>query len=97
MSSPSLAAPRVSPELRAAIYHFAVFGSTGVASVYFGIWLTNRGITADEIGVINAAPVLGMLAVNVMIGRLADRNNTLPATARWVANGHPPQDARRVR
>ena len=73
MSSPSLAAPRVSPELRAAIYHFAVFGSTGVASVYFGIWLTNRGIGADEIGIINAAPLLLMLGVNQLVGRIADR------------------------
>jgi PPP family 3-phenylpropionic acid transporter len=65
--------PRFSPELRAAIYHFTVFGSTGVASVYFAIWLSNHGISADEIGVINAAPVLLMLAVNVLVGRIADR------------------------
>ncbi|MDB5539930.1 MAG: putative 3-phenylpropionic acid transporter, partial [Devosia sp.] len=71
--SSSLVAPRVSPELRAAIYHFAVFGSTGVASVYFGIWLLNRGIGPDEIGIINAAPLVAMLAVNVLVGRIADR------------------------
>ena len=69
----SLAAPRFSPELRAAIYHFAVFGSTGVASVYFAIWLSNRGISPDEIGIINAVPVLGLLLVNLVVGRLADR------------------------
>lgn len=73
MSSPPSAALRVSPELRAAIYHFAVFGSTGVASVYFGIWLTNRGISPDEIGIINAAPLLLMLVVNQLVGRIADR------------------------
>ncbi len=73
MSSPSTAALRVSPELRAAIYHFAVFGSTGVSSVYFGIWLTNRGISPDEIGIINAAPLLLMLLVNQLVGRIADR------------------------
>ena len=39
------AARGVSPELRASLFHFWVFGSTGVASVYFAIWLTNRGIT----------------------------------------------------
>lgn len=71
--SSSTAAPRLSPELRASIYHFAVFGTTGVSSVYFGIWLTNRGIGADEIGIINAAPLLAMLAVNVLVGRIADR------------------------
>lgn len=73
MSSPPTAALRVSPELRAAIYHFAVFGSTGVASVYFGIWLVNRGVTPDEIGILNAAPLLLMLFVNQLVGRIADR------------------------
>lgn len=63
----------ISPEVRAGIFHFAVFGSTGVASVYFGIWLSNRGIGPDEIGVINAVPVLAMLFINTLVGRLADK------------------------
>jgi PPP family 3-phenylpropionic acid transporter len=62
-----------SPEVRAGIYHFTVFAATGVASAYFGIWLADRGISADEIGLINAAPVLAMLAINVLVGRLADK------------------------
>ena len=67
------AARGFSPELRASLFHFWVFGSTGVASVYFAIWLTNRGISADEIGIINAAPVLCMMLINLFIGRLADK------------------------
>lgn len=63
----------MSPEVRAGIFHFTVFGSTGVASVYFGIWLSNRGISPDEIGVINAIPVLLMLAVNLLVGRLCEK------------------------
>ncbi len=70
--SPSLA-ERVSPELRAAAFHFTVFGTAGVASVYFGIWLTTQGIRPEEIGLIGAAPVLAMLGVNMLVGRLADR------------------------
>jgi PPP family 3-phenylpropionic acid transporter len=62
-----------SPEVRAGIFHFTVFAATGVASAYFGIWLINRGISPDEIGIINAAPVLLMLAINTLIGRLADK------------------------
>lgn len=69
----SSAAPRVSPELRAALFHFTVFGTNGVASVYFGIWLANRGISPDEIGIINAAPLILMLLVNQFVGRIADR------------------------
>ena len=66
-------ARRFSPELRASLFHFWVFGSTAVASTYFAIWLSNRGITADEIGLINAAPVLCMMLINLFIGRLADK------------------------
>ncbi|WP_417309602.1 MFS transporter [Devosia sp.] len=64
---------RRSPELRASVFHSTVFGTNAVSSVYLGIWLTNQGMNADEIGFINAAPVLAMLAINVFIGRLADR------------------------
>src|SRR5690606_28918792 len=31
------------------------------------------GISPDEIGIINAAPVLVMLAINILVGRLADK------------------------
>lgn len=72
MTAPSHA-ERFSPEFRAALYHFTVFGTAGVASVYFGIWLANRGIPADQIGILNAAPVLAMLLINQLVGRLADR------------------------
>jgi len=65
--------PRISPEMRAAIYHFTVFGTNGAISVYFGVWLTTRGIQPNEIGIINAAPVLLMLAINQLVGRIADR------------------------
>jgi PPP family 3-phenylpropionic acid transporter len=73
MSSPTAKAPGFSPEVRAGIFHFTVFASTGVASAYFAIWLSDRGISPDEIGVINAMPVLVMLAINVLVGRLADK------------------------
>ncbi|MGC4077539.1 MAG: MFS transporter [Rubrivivax sp.] len=73
MSSPVPAVPRVSPELRAALFHFFVFGTNSVSSVYFAIWLTNHGIQPDEIGIINAAPLILMLLVNQLVGRIADR------------------------
>lgn len=64
---------RLSPELRAAVFHFTVFLSTGASTVYLGIWLTERGITPEEIGLINALPVLVLMGINFFIGRLADR------------------------
>jgi PPP family 3-phenylpropionic acid transporter len=61
-----------SPELRASIFHFTVFGSTGAASAYFAIWLSGKGIAADQIGIINAVPMLLLLFASMLIGRLAD-------------------------
>ncbi|MGV3490642.1 MAG: MFS transporter [Devosia sp.] len=70
---PSPAAPRLTPELRASLYHLTVHTTWGVSSVYFGIWLAHRGISPDEIGIINAAPLFLMLLVNQLVGRIADR------------------------
>ncbi len=64
---------RFTPELRAAIFHFSVFLSMGVSSVYLAIWLTEKGISTDQIGLINAVPVLVLLLLNQLIGRIADR------------------------
>lgn len=62
-----------SPELRASLYHSTVFAATGAGSAYFAIWMGDKGLSSGEIGIINAAPVLIMLAVNMIIGRLADK------------------------
>ena len=62
-----------SPELRASIYQFTVYIPGGVASVFFGIWLSEHGIPADQIGVINALPTLCLLLLNIIVGRIADK------------------------
>ena len=77
----SLAEPRFSPELRAAIYHFTVFGTAGVASVYFGIWLTNRGIKADVTA--KAEAVMPKTSV------FASNTSTLPITGLAKASKRP--------
>lgn len=64
---------RFTPEVRASVFHFTVFLSTGASSVYLGIWLLGKGITPDQIGVINALPVLVLMGINFFIGRLADK------------------------
>lgn len=62
-----------SPELRASLYHSTVFAATGAGSAYLSIWMSGKGLSSSEIGIINATPVLIMLAVNMVIGRLADK------------------------
>lgn len=61
------------PEARASLYQFTVYLPGAVASVFLGIWLSLHGIPADQIGLINALPMLGLLLLNVIIGRIADR------------------------
>ncbi len=61
------------PELRASIYQFTVYIPGGVASVFLGIWLSEHGIPADQIGVINALPTLCLLLLNIVVGRIADK------------------------
>ncbi|UYO00711.1 MAG: MFS transporter [Devosia sp.] len=62
-----------SPELRASIYQFTVYVPGGVASVFLGIWLSEHGIPADQIGVINALPTFLLLLLNMIVGRVADK------------------------
>ena len=71
--SSSVRAEGFSPELRASLFHFTVFASTGAGSAYMAIWLSGKGLSSGEIGIINALPVLLMLGVNVLVGRLADK------------------------
>ena len=62
-----------SPELRASLFHFTVFASTGAGSAYYAIWMSGKGLGPEQIGIVNAVPVLIMLVVNMLIGRLADK------------------------
>lgn len=70
---PSALSRRDSPELRASIYQFTVYVPGGVASVFLGIWLSEHGIPADQIGLIGALPMLCLLLLNIIVGRIADR------------------------
>ena len=72
MASPDRA-DGFSPELRASLFHFTVFAATGAGTAYYSIWMNDKGLSSGQIGVINAVPVLIMLVVNVIIGRLADK------------------------
>jgi PPP family 3-phenylpropionic acid transporter len=47
--------------------------ASGAAVTIFPIWLAAKGITPDQIGIINALPMLLMLLLNVIVGRIADR------------------------
>jgi len=70
---PLLRAGALTPELRATFFHVTVFFGNAVGAVAFAIWLASKSIPTDQIGIINAVPMLLMLGANLFIGRLADR------------------------
>lgn len=68
------ATPRwLTPELRTTFYYSLAFTTAGAATVYGGIWFTQKGLDAGQIGIINALPVFIMLVLNMVVGRIADR------------------------
>jgi MFS transporter, PPP family, 3-phenylpropionic acid transporter len=73
------------PELRASIYQFTVYVPGGVASVFLGIWLSEHGIPADQIGFINALPTLLLLLLNIIVGRVADRADDWRTALIWIS------------
>ena len=66
-------AGRLTPELRTTGFYFTLFMANGAAVMALPLWLDSMGISAGEIGVINAVPMLMMLLVNLVIGKVADR------------------------
>jgi PPP family 3-phenylpropionic acid transporter len=70
---PSALAHFGSPELRASLFQSTVYLPGAISSVFLGIWLSDHGIPADQIGIINSVPMLCLLALNMVVGRLADR------------------------
>ena len=70
---PTLAARLATPAARTGIYYASLFMTGAVSNPFLPIWLTERGVTPQEIGFINAAPIFAMIAINLVVGRIADR------------------------
>lgn len=63
----------VSPEVRTGAFFFSQFLSVGVANGFGGIWFASRGLSVEQIGVVNAVPLVTMLIITLFVGRVADR------------------------
>ena len=61
------------PELRATLYYFMAFMTSGAATAYGGIWFQEQGLSSAEIGLVGSVPVFIMLVLNLVVGRIADR------------------------
>jgi PPP family 3-phenylpropionic acid transporter len=69
----ALSLPRPTPTTRATAFYFTYFMAPGAAVVFLPIWLSQKGITPEQIGIINAVPIFVILVFNLFIGRIADR------------------------
>lgn len=63
----------LAPERRTMLMYFTYFMGPGAAVVFLPIWLDEKGLSADQIGLVNALPVFVILVLNSFVGRLADR------------------------
>jgi PPP family 3-phenylpropionic acid transporter len=72
MSLPA-APSRLTPEFRTTAFYCTYFMGPGAAVMFLPIWLSEKGITTEQIGIINAVPVFIILALNLIVGRVADR------------------------
>jgi MFS transporter, PPP family, 3-phenylpropionic acid transporter len=70
-SAPARSGP--TPEFRASLFHASVYLSNGILAAYLAPWMTSKGLSAEQIGIVNAAPIFLVLISTVFIGRLADR------------------------
>lgn len=70
---PSLPTRFTTPEMRTGLYYAAMFLPAGVSTMLLPIWLDGRGIGEEEIGIISAVPIMIMIALNLFVGRVADR------------------------
>ncbi|MBZ0216362.1 MAG: MFS transporter [Fimbriimonadaceae bacterium] len=58
---------------RLAIVYGGIFLVIGVYVPFFPVWLTSRGLRAEEIGVVIAIPVFAKVVMSPLVGGLADR------------------------
>jgi PPP family 3-phenylpropionic acid transporter len=78
-----LSAPGLSPEVRTALFYSTIFTGSALSAVYGGIWMEAKGLSPDQIGLVNAVPLALMLVLNWLVGRLADRAEDWRGTIVW--------------
>lgn len=53
--------------------YFALFAGLGITVPFLPLWLTDRGLTAAETGIVVGAPILLRVLVTPLLGEIADR------------------------
>jgi PPP family 3-phenylpropionic acid transporter len=72
MSSP-LADRLDSPVARTSQFYFMLLTIMGVSNPFLPIWLADKGLSPEQIGIVNATPYFVVIVLNQFIGRIADK------------------------
>ena len=75
----------LTPELRSGFYYLLSMTNIGAATAYGGIWFAERGLSPDQIGLLNSVPVLTLLVINILVGKIADRASDWRQVIIWGA------------
>ncbi|WP_176556097.1 MFS transporter [Rubellimicrobium rubrum] len=75
----------LTPETRTALFYSTLFMGSALSAVYAGVWMAGRGLTPDQIGVVNAVPLFLMLVLNWLVGRVADKASDWRGVIVWSA------------
>lgn len=73
--------------LRLIFFFVAMFGSIGVKMPYWSLWLQDRGISIEEIGILMAIPVLMKIICSPFFANLADRRGARKPILVWLGIG----------
>lgn len=68
-----VAARLASPVARTSLYYFFLLTTMAVANPFLALWLTEKGLSPEQIGFVNAAPFVAVTILNQLIGRIADK------------------------
>ncbi len=69
----NLRARLAQPQARAAVFYFTLFMAPAISNPFLAIWLTSLGLSRAQIGIVSAAPILVMVFLNILVGRVADK------------------------
>ena len=61
------------PVARTSQFYFVLLTVMAVSNPFLPIWLAGKGLSPEQIGIVNAAPYFIVIVLNQLIGRIADK------------------------
>jgi PPP family 3-phenylpropionic acid transporter len=61
------------PIARTSQFYFFLLTTMAVSNPFLSIWLADKGLTPEQIGIVNAMPFFVVIILNQLIGRIADK------------------------